>query len=285
MPYLMNFDNANDLYKEVILDVENNYDYESAPRGKKIKEKLAYQCVLLNPLNSLITIKERKLNYRFAIIEKLEYLYGKHDAERLIAYNPNMKNYAGNYNYFDGNYAQRFNFWIDHIYNLLKSDADSRQAVISIYGETARHQSLDIPCTLTLQFLIRNKRLHLIVNMRSNDLLWGFPYDINAFCFLQEVMAKWLGVEIGTYTHQAGSIHIYTDNEENHRQLLSCASSVEEVDIHNPKWNLTYEETKEWLPKFFSMEARMRRLKQDEPGYLPPPLDEYFKILKTKWIK
>jgi thymidylate synthase len=283
-------DNINELYKEAILNIENEFDYLSHPRGKHIKERLATQHVLTNPRDCLVTIKERKLNYQFAIIEKFEYLFGKHDPIRLVAYNSNLKNYEGIYNYFDGNYAQRFNYWLDHIYQILKNDPDSRQAVISIYDTTARHQSLDIPCTLNLQFFIRNQELSLITTMRSNDLLWGFPYDVNAFCFLLEVMACWLGVEIGTYIHQVGSMHIYLEPEENHRQLLSCTSSIDVVNQHNPTWNLGYEDTKKYLPLFFAAENMMRtspmtnewRILEDQ---LPPVLQDYLKALSRKWTK
>lgn len=276
-------DNANSLYQKLISEVDNHPDFVVSPRGMKIIEKINMTAILTNPRNCLVTLKQRNLNYRFAAIEKLEYLWGKHDLNRIVAYNSQMKKYAGPYNYSDGNYAQRFNYWLDHIYGLLQKDPDSRQAVVSIYDSTARHQSGDIPCTLTLQFLIRNNRLNLIVNMRSNDLLWGLPYDINAFCFLQEVMASWLGIEMGKYYHNAGSMHIYTDPEENHAQLLATSINNETVEQENPKWDIGYEETKEWLPAFFHMEQRSRRLKSKESGWLPTPLMKYYDLITSKW--
>lgn len=278
-------DDINTIYKYAIQTIDETPQFVVSPRGMKIKEHIVSQIVLNNPLDCLVTLKERKLNYRFAIIEKMEYLWGKHDANRIIAYNPNMKSYAGTYNYFDGNYAQRFNFWLDHIYNILKKDPDSRQAVCSIYDATARHQSNDIPCTLTLQFIIREEKLNLIVNMRSNDLLWGFPYDINAFCFLQEVMACWLRIEMGTYYHNVGSMHIYTSPPENYQQLINTSKNNQKFDMENPRWRLSYEDTKQWLPKFFYMEERMRRLEKLEPDYLPHVLEDYLSIISTKWVK
>lgn len=288
----MNFkeDNANQLYKNIIEYVNKNPDYEVSPRGFSIKEKLAVKVTLTNPRNCLVTIAERKLNHQFAIIEKFEYLYGKHDAERLIAYNSNLKNYAGNYSYFDGNYAQRINYWLDHVYHLLLHDRDSRQAVISIYDATARHQSADIPCTLTLQFFIRDNKLHLIGSMRSNDLLWGFPYDINAFCFLQEVLAKWLNVELGIYTHFVGSMHIYKEPEKNYKQLLSCVGSVEFDNHVNPVWDLNYEDTKKYLPMFITAEQMLRTDPLNTEweivsSFLPNVLSDYLKLLQPKWKK
>ena len=45
--------------------------------------------------------------------------------------------------------------------------------------------------------------------MRSNDLWSGFPYDIFQFTCIQILLAMKLGVELGTYTHIADSLHMY----------------------------------------------------------------------------
>lgn len=278
----------NQLYKDLIREVDTNPDYLVSPRGMKIKEKIGLQFRLTNPKECLVSLTNRKLNHAFAVVEKFEYLYGKHNPERLIAYNANLANYRGEYGYFDGNYAERLNFWIRHCYQILKADPDSRQAVAAIYDATARHQSKDIPCTLTLQFFIRGGKLLLMVNMRSNDLLWGTPYDVNAFAFLQEVMASWLGIEMGEYIHTNGSTHIYLEPEKNYQQLLSCLDSEAE-DIKNPVFNLTFEETQSALPIFMAAEQFMREGKWREAGVLssqlPECFDQYLAILQEKLMK
>ena len=278
--------NIDDLYRTIVEEIDTNPDHITSPRGMEIKEKLGMTMRLTNPRNCLMTIPERKLSYTFAIIEKFEYLYGKHDSTRIVAYNKNIGNYAGAYGYFDGNYAQRFNYWLDHIYYLFKKDINTRQAVISIYDPTARHQSIDIPCTLTLQFFVRDNKLNLIASMRSNDMLWGFPYDVNAFCFLQEVLASWLGVELGWYQHNVGSMHIYLN--EFYSQVIESSKSTETNDKYNPKWTLNYEETKMFLPLFMAAEENIRNGGKQWESWvadLPTTLKEYFKILAHKWLK
>jgi len=75
--------------------------------------------------------------------------------------------------------------------------------------------SKDVPCTLSLQLLIRDRRLHMVVNMRSNDVVWGLPHDVFSFTCLQEVLMLELreaGVpvdDLGAYHHHAGSLHVY----------------------------------------------------------------------------
>ena len=70
-------------------------------------------------------------------------------------------------------------------------------------------QCVDAACASSLELLIRDGRLDAIVCMRSNDAIWGLPYDVFLFTFLQEMMAIELKVELGSYYHFAGSLHLY----------------------------------------------------------------------------
>jgi thymidylate synthase len=68
--------------------------------------------------------------------------------------------------------------------------------------------------------------------MRSNDAIWGLPYDVFLFTFLQEMMAIELKVELGSYYHFAGSLHLY----ERHlglanRILESQSTSLHEIEM------------------------------------------------------
>jgi thymidylate synthase len=71
----------------------------------------------------------------------------------------------------------------------------------------------DIPCTLSVQFVLRQERLYAITTMRSNDLWLGFPYDVFCFSTLQRLFAYTLGVDVADYVHNVGSMHLYTRDE------------------------------------------------------------------------
>jgi len=87
----------------------------------------------------------------------------------------------------------------------------------------------DSPCTTTLQFFVRDQRVHAVVYMRSNDVIWGLPYDVFVFSVLQEMLACDLGCEVGTYTHIAGSLHLYERHFELANRILQSpvSSSIE----------------------------------------------------------
>lgn len=225
-------DNADDLYQKLISAVAYAPEYIVRPRKMEVKEITNVTAVLTNPRHCLVTLKDRKLNYAFSTIEKLQYLTGECDPDRLVFYNSNIAHFQNKYGFYDGDYSVRIHYWLEYIYKVLKADPDTRQAVMTIYGPQDRHESLDIPCTVMHQYMIRDGKLNLTVVMRSNDLLWGFPLDINAFCFLQEFLAACLNVEIGTYTHIVGSMHLYTEREEQLTKLLGPV--VEYNEVVNP---------------------------------------------------
>jgi thymidylate synthase len=74
---------------------------------------------------------------------------------------------------------------------------------------------------LTLQFLLRDDRLHLVVTMRSNDAYLGLPHDVFCFTMLQEIVARSLERELGIYRHFVGSMHLYERNRSQAEELIS----------------------------------------------------------------
>jgi thymidylate synthase len=104
----------------------------------------------------------------------------------------------------------------------LKAKPDTRKAVIQLFDrEDILADYKDVPCTCTLQFLVRDSLLHLVVHMRSNDVFMGLPHDVFAFTMIQEILANDLGVKLGTYKHMVGSFHLYDRDREKVERYLS----------------------------------------------------------------
>ena len=109
-----------------------------------------------------------------------------------------------------GQFAQ-----FETIISLLRKKPSSRQAVIQLFSpEDLTGEHLDVPCTLTLQFFIRDNKLDLVACMRSNDAYRGLPHDVFAFTMLQEILARTLDIELGTYRHFVGSLHLYDEDAQ-----------------------------------------------------------------------
>tara|TARA_R100000808_G_C2155555_1_gene168663 strand:+ start:17367 stop:18359 length:993 start_codon:yes stop_codon:yes gene_type:complete len=234
---MRNFDNFTDCYLSLLNDVYNSPDYISSPRGQKVKEKLAVKFVLKNPRNRIPYVRPRKFSMHYMIAELLWYLSGDDSTEWIANYSSFWNNISDDGKTANSAYGARIfkphgriaNFSLiqwEYIIDELKKDPDSRRAVIHIRSPwDSVSAKLDVPCTLTLQFLIRDEKLHMITNMRSSDLILGIAYDIPAFTMFQEMLALELGVELGTYTHISNSLHIY----ERHFEMVENILRSEEV--------------------------------------------------------
>ena len=125
-----------------------------------------------------------------------------------------------------GGYGPRLFSWggidqVAQVISLLRERPDTRKAVIQLFDATdivEKHN--DVPCTCTMQFLIRDKKLYMITYMRSNDAMLGLPHDIFCFTMLQEIIARSLSVELGYYKHAVGSVHLYDVNRSEAHQFL-----------------------------------------------------------------
>ena len=208
-----NFWNANDAFV-YFYDVISKY-------GAKFADTRAFFNVgftLHRPEQRIITDEKRNWKLNYAEAEWQWYLSGDRNINKLgEIYGTvpmiwqRMADGEGNVNSNYGWQWQR-NDQIGEVINILKNYRETRQACISIYdGKEIDKYTYDTPCTYAIQFTIVDNRLHMCVTMRSNDLWYGFCNDQYQFSKLQELIAKEINMEIGTYYHFAHNLHIYSD--------------------------------------------------------------------------
>ena len=155
--------------------------------------------------------ESRKFSIVQAVVEALM-LCNKADGLKYFSwFNPNMAQFSDDGVHFHGQYGLRIIRFIHSVVHKLKKDKDSRQASVAIYrnGMDCWYEGKDTPCTLDLHFMIRNNKLDMTVMMRSNDIIWGVPYDVFMFTCLQEVIANELEIDVGDYVHFPISLHVY----------------------------------------------------------------------------
>ena len=96
----------------------------------------------------------------------------------------------------------------------LKRNIYSRRAVL-IYTRPSMHYEAvcdgknDFMCTNTTQFLFRDGKLHMLVSMRSNDVVFGYRNDYAWQKLVHFMMCSKLGVQEGDMVWQAASLHVY----------------------------------------------------------------------------
>lgn len=198
----------------------------TASRGSLL-EIVGPTFVLTNPLARLSRSESRSKIFS-ALGELLWYLSGSNQLEYIDWFIPNKyQDESTDHKTVRSGYGDRLFNWrgidqVSNVIDLLRRKPTTRQAVIQIIAaEDIDSGETSIPCTCTLQFLQRDGKLHLFVAMRSNDAYLGFPHDVFAFTMLQEIIARTLNTEMGTYIHTVGSFHLYDKNEEGAKDYLN----------------------------------------------------------------
>lgn len=218
---------VNDVWEEAFqaLNVQAANGFNDSSRdGEVVGEFLDAVMCVEDPTRNIVSSNTRKMPMRYAVGELAWYLSGSNKVKDIARYAKKWaeisddgitNNSAYGYRIF-----QKFGFdqW-EYVKELIKKDPNTRQAVIHIKNAD-NTPTKDTPCTVYLQFFLREGKLHLSVHMRSNDIWMGVPYDMFSFCFLQVKMAMELGVEVGSYTHYAGSLHLYKRDRETAMQNL-----------------------------------------------------------------
>lgn len=213
---------TSNVFQKIVSDI-NSSNNEYAPRWLKVRELINYKATIENTLNLAFDFEKRKISWKYLAAELLWYLSCDLSAENIWKYASMWKDISDekwevNSNYWFivflksyKDYVNQYNF----VLTSLKNDRDSRQAVIRYNSEEHIYKwNKDMVCTLSNQFIIRDNKLHLIVNMRSNDMFYWFQYDLVRFWLLLqslkldlETTYEWL--ELWRIYHNVGSAHIY----------------------------------------------------------------------------
>ncbi len=117
---------------------------------------------------------------------------------------------------------------VDYVLDLLKNDSSSRRIMTNIFNfEDLKDMNLE-PCAYGTQWLVKEGKLHLILNQRSQDMLAANGWNTMQYAALLCMFAQCSGLEVGTLTHNIGDCHIY----DRHIPLIKKLIEAEPKDIH-----------------------------------------------------
>ena len=128
---------------------------------------------------------------------------------------------------------------VDFVLYLLKNDPSSRRIMTNIFNHSELKDMALEPCVYGTQWLVKEGKLHLILNQRSQDMLAANGWNTMQYAALQCMFAQVAGLEVGTLTHNIGDCHIY----DRHIQLVKKLLEAEPMDvkpkliINNPTTN------------------------------------------------
>jgi thymidylate synthase len=184
------------------------------------------------------------INPAFAIAEIIWVVRGRSDAAFLTHWNRSLHHFVGEQEHLHGAYGSRLrsHFPVDQLLRaaeVLGANPTSRQVVLQIWDPGidlplpgGAPASEDIPCNISSMLKVRSEKLYWTQTIRSNDVFLGLPYNVVLFTTLQEILAGWIGVDIGTYTQWSDSLHLYVrDAGKADHVELSYDPSAEDIRL------------------------------------------------------
>jgi len=255
---MKSFKSLDEIQKWVLASILSDGE-ESQPRGLRTLELYPSAFSLLNPRSRCIVNPRRRWSLPLALGEFCWHVSGSKELRFIEYYAPQWRQFAEDEVIQGSCYGHRIfkrglnqlSQW-EQLIQLLKADPQSRRAILTFSDPVIglNPDSKDVACANTLQFMIRSDRVHAFVYMRSNDAIWGLPYDIFLFTMLQELLACELKVKLGTYFHFAASLHLY----ERHFEL---ARNIVEGD-EAAYFEMPVMENHHQLQDFLTLEAKLR---------------------------
>lgn len=99
----------------------------------------------------------------------------------------------------------------------LRQKPTSRRATMiytrpSMWVDYSRDGMSDFMCTNAVQYVIRDQALHAIVQMRSNDVFYGYRNDYAWNEYVLKMLSYDLDVSPGIIYWNVGSLHVYERN-------------------------------------------------------------------------
>ncbi len=208
--------------------------------------------------NILPISNARKIHWKGALIETL-WLLGLHmnDGRYSLSESTNTKyledhgvNYwkpwADNIGNLGPVYGKQLVDWngninqIQNIIDTLRTNPDDRRLVATMWNPGELGFMALPPCHHTMEFYSEpfgkagKRRLHIRWMQRSCDMPIGVPYDVLLYTFINHIVAMCTGHVPGNVYGLLGDCHIYVNQIDGVKEILSRMNSGEVLECTNP---------------------------------------------------
>ena len=240
------------IYKQLLTDI-NTSESSVSPRGLKVKEILNYHIDIDDVTKEQIIINDvRSTPVKYLKKELCLYLVGNLNINDFAKASKFWSSLDDGTHLVNSNYGQLC-LWrtypnkmvnsaeggmtqLDWVLNTLLNDPDSRQAVMYLGNPYFQYKgNKDFVCTFTYQFFIRNNKLHMICNRRSNDVVIGITFDIPWEIVLMQSVCKAYNmmspnkIGLGSYHCNIGSMHAYEKDWQTIKDMLNTNWTYEDI--------------------------------------------------------
>ena len=105
--------------------------------------------------------------------------------------------------------------------NEIKTNPTSRRLYVTAADPNSRYDQVLDCCHNYFQVVIKNGKLNLYFQMRSNDVFLGLPYNATSYAVLAHILALETGYEVGELVYSGVDVHLYQNHIEQAKEQLS----------------------------------------------------------------
>lgn len=214
--------NVHQALPEAIHQLHTHLAVERSSRnGTVLKFREPVTTVYERPQERVMFWAERDANPFFHLYESLWMLAGRNDLGSVAFYVKRMADFSDDGQTLHGAYGYRwrYHFQFDQLNDIIESlreNPDCRRQVLSMWDANVDlgRKGKDLPCNLQTVFQVNDDgALDMMVTNRSNDIIMG-AYGANAvhFSYLQEYVARCVGVPQGVYRQVSANFHAYVSD-------------------------------------------------------------------------
>lgn len=194
-------------------------------RTRDYKELQGFGFILSNPRSRIIDTPPRDVSLGFSLANFIWVICGRRDVESISYYNARGRLFSDDGQYYESAFGDRlfgqYNQWRS-AKELLGRDLSTRRALLPLYlPEDLRNLPKDTSCASSIQLMVREGKLDLLLHMRSQSAVMVFPYDIFLFSMIQELLSMFLNLPLGRFVYLCNSFHYYMDEETLAREILA----------------------------------------------------------------
>ncbi|WP_412761943.1 thymidylate synthase [Priestia megaterium] len=132
---------------------------------------------------------------------------------------------------------------VDYLIYMLKTNPHSRRIKTTLWSvDDLDYMALE-PCVYETHWQLWEGKLHLTVNIRSNDLFLGNPYNVYQYSILHRLIAQVTGHQAGTICFNIDNAHIYDRHMDSVMEQISNKMHVAPEVWINPEVTSFYDFT------------------------------------------
>ena len=106
----------------------------------------------------------------------------------------------------------------------LKHNPSSRRILVNMYNHADLHEMALAPCAYSVTFNVTGKKLNMILNQRSQDMLTANGWNVMQYAALLMMFAQASDLEPGVLLHVIADAHIYDRHVPAIRKMLTNTS-------------------------------------------------------------